>query len=61
MCDLEETRDPQLPLLTRCGVCRGRCGPGLLTFGFVAYLLYCLLDLFSKPVFHFIRFGHLKI
>jgi hypothetical protein len=36
--------------------------------GFTAYLLCCLLTLFSKPVllvlfcfvFHFIRFGHLK-
>lgn len=26
-----------------------------------ASLLYRLLDLFSKPVFHFIRFGHLQI
>lgn len=30
-------------------------------FGLVAFLLCCLLDLFSKPVFRFIRFGHLKI
>lgn len=60
--DLEQPRDRE-PLFSSGSVGAVELGcPGGGPRAVVrASLLYRLLDLFSKPVFHFIRFGHLQI